>query len=139
MKKLAEFVIEKLKVSKENTISLDTSIYELSSHDEFNAYLRKANEWLQSFAKKVSKDKSNKPILNSDDLYISIHTKYQNCMLSIGDKNNEIVLFIPTGGEEVIKDDFKGNTGWRVYATVFIVPDELKDDVIEIINYKVKQ
>ena len=138
MRKLEEFVIEKLKVSKENTISLDTSIYELSSHNEFNTYLRKANEWLQSFAKKVSKDKSNKPILNSDDLYISIHTKYQNCMLSIGDKNNEIVLFIPVGGEEVIKDDFKGNTGWRVYDEVFIVPDELKDDVIEIINYKVK-
>ena len=135
MRKLEEFVIEKLKVSKENTISLDTSIYELSSHDEFNTYLRKANEWLQLFAKKVSKDKSNKPILNSDDLYISIHTKYQNCMLSIGDKNNEIVLFIPADGEEVIKDDFKGNTGWRVYAVVFIVPDELKDDVIEIINY----
>ena len=46
-----------------------------------------------------------------------------------------IVLFIPADGEEVIKDDFKGNTGWRVYAVVFIVPDELKDDVIEIINY----
>ena len=139
MRKLEEFVIEKLKVSKENIISLDTSIYELSSHNEFNTYLRKANEWLQSFAKKVSKDKSNKPILNSDDLYISIHTKYQNCMLSIGDKNNEIVLFIPAGGEEVVKkDDFKGNTGWRVYDEVFIVPDELKDDVIEIINYKVK-
>ena len=137
MKKLEEFVIEKLKVSKENTISLDRSIYELSSNDEFNTYLRKANEWLQSFAKKVLKDKSNKPILNSDDLYISIHTKYQNCMLSIGDKNNEIVIFIPAGGDEVIKDDyFKGNTGWRVYDTVFIVPDELKDDVIEIINYK---
>lgn len=138
MKKLEEFVIEKLKVSKENTISLDRSIYELSSNDEFNTYLRKANEWLQSFAKKVPKDKSNKPILNSDDLYISIHTKYQNCMLSIGDKNNEIVLFIPVGDDKVIKDDFKGNTGWRVYDAVFIVPDELKDDVIEIINYKVK-
>ena len=139
MKKLEEFVIEKLKVSKENTISLDRSIYELSSNDEFNTYLRKANEWLQSFATKVPKDKSNKPILNSDDLYISIHTKYKNCMLSIGDKNNEIVLFIPAGGEEVVKkDDFKGNTGWRVYDEVFIVPDELKDDVIEIINYKVK-
>ena len=55
MRKLEEFVIEKLKVSKENTISLDTSIYELSSHDEFNTYLRKANEWLQSFAKKYQK------------------------------------------------------------------------------------
>ena len=140
MKKLEEFVIEKLKVvSKDNAISLDKNIYELSSNDEFNTYLKKANEWLQSFAKKVPKDKSNKPILNSDDLYISIHTKYQNCMLSIGDKNNEIVLFIPAGGEEVVKkDDFKGNTGWRVYDEVFIVPDELKDDVIEIINYKVK-
>lgn len=139
MIKLEEFVVEKLKVvSKENTISLDTDIYELSSHDEFNAYLRKANEWLNSFATKVPKDKSNKPILNSDDLYISIHTKYKNCMLSVGDKNNEILLFIPDGDKEVIKDDFRGNTGWRVYDTVFIVPDELKDDVIEIINYKVK-
>ena len=136
MKRLEEFVIEKLKVSKENTIRLDTSIYELSSHDEFNTYLRKVNNWFYSFAEEVSKDKSNKPILNSDDLYISIHTKYQNCMLSIGDKNNEIVLFIPAGGEEVIKNDFKGNTGWRVYDEVFIVPDELKNDVIEIINYK---
>ena len=60
-------------------------------------------------------------------------------MLSIGDKNNEIVLFIPVGDDKVIKDDFKGNTGWRVYDEVFIVPDELKDDVIEIINYKVKK
>ena len=75
MKNLEEFVIEKLKVSKENTISLNTDIYELSSNDEFNTYLRKANEWLQSFATKVPKDKANKPILNSDDLYISIHTK----------------------------------------------------------------
>ena len=137
MKRLEEFVIEKLKVSKENTISLDTDIYELSSNDEFNAYLKKVNNWFYSFAEEVSKDKSNKPILNSDDLYISIHTKYQNCMLSIGDKYNEIVLFIPSGDDKVIKkDDFKGNTGWRVYDEVFIVPDELKDDVIEIINYK---
>ena len=137
MRKLETYINEKLKVSKENTISLDTGIYELSSHDEFNTYLRKVNNWFYSFAEEVSKDKSNKPILNSDDLYISIHTKYQNCMLSIGDKNNEIVLFIPAGGDEVIKDDFKGNTGWRVYDTVFIVPDEIKDDVIEIINYKI--
>ena len=136
MKRLEEFVIEKLKVSKENTISLDRSIYELTSNDEFNAYLKKVNKWFYLFAKKVPKDKSNKPILNSDDLYISIHTKYQNCMLSIGDKNNETTLFIPAGGEEVMKTDAKGALGWRVYDEVFIVPDELKDDVIEIINYK---
>ena len=42
MRKLEEFVIEKLKVSKENTISLDTDIYKLSSNDEFNAYLKKS-------------------------------------------------------------------------------------------------
>ena len=59
-------------------------------------------------------------------------------MLSIGYKNHETVLFIPRGDEEVMKTDAKGNdTGWRVYDTVFIVPNELKDDVIEIINYKI--
>ena len=37
-----------------------------------------------------------------------------------------------------MKIDAKCNdTGWRVYDTVFIVPDELKDDVIKIINYKI--
>ena len=41
MKRLEEFVIEKLKVSKENTISLDTNIYALSSHDEFNTEMLK--------------------------------------------------------------------------------------------------
>ena len=139
MKKLEEFVIEKLKVvSKENTISLDADIYELSSNDEFNAYLRKANEWLQSFATKVPKNKSNKNILNNDDLYISIDTKFRNYMLTIGSKKHETTLFIPAGGEEVMKTDAKGALGWRVYDEVFIVPDELKDDVIEIINYKVK-
>ena len=138
MRNLETFVNEKLKVSKENTINLDISIYELSSNDEFNAYLRKANEWLQSFATKVSKNKSNKNILNNDDLYISIDTKFKNYMLSIGYKNNETVLFIPSGSEEVMKTDAKGNdVGWRVYDTVFIVPDELKDNVVEIINYKI--
>ena len=138
MKRLEEFVIEKLKVSKENAISLDTNIYELSSHDEFNTYLRKANEWLHSFATKVPKDKSNKNVLNNDDLYISIDTKFRNCMLSIGSKKHETTLFIPAVGEEVIKHDYTGTPGWSVYDEVFIVPDELKDDVIEIINYKVK-
>ena len=57
MKKLETYVTEKLKVSKENTISLDTDIYKISSRDEFNTYLRKANEWLQSFATKVPKNK----------------------------------------------------------------------------------
>ena len=138
MKNLEEFVIEKLKVSKENTISLDTDIYELSSNDEFNTYLRKANEWLQSFATKVPKNKSNKNILNNDDLYISIDTKFRNYMLTIGSKKRATTLFIPAWGDEVMKDDSTGTPGWRVYDTVFIVPDELKDDVIEIINYKVK-
>ena len=138
MKKLEEFVIEKLKVSKENTISLDTDIYKISSRDEFNTYLRKANEWLQSFTTKVPKNKSNKNILNNDDLYISIDTKFKNYMLSIGYKNNETVLFIPSGGEEVMKTDAKGNdVGWRVYDTVFIVPNELKDNVMEIINHNI--
>ena len=138
MRKLEEFIIEKLKVSKENTISLDTDIYELSSNDEFNAYLRDVNNYLYSFATKVPKDKSNKNKLNTDDLYISIDTKGNNYALSIGYKNKETYLFMPVGGEEVMKVDAKGNdTGWRVYDTVFIVPDELKDDVIEIINYKI--
>ena len=78
MKRLEEFVIEKLKVSKENTISLDTGIYELSSNDEFNAYLRKVDKWLHSFATPVPKNKSNKNILNNGDLYISIDTKFKN-------------------------------------------------------------
>ena len=138
MKKLETYVTEKLKVSKKSPIILDTDIYELSSNKEFNAYLRKANEWLQSFATKVPKNKSNKNILNNDDLYISIDTKFKNYMLSIGYKNNETVLFIPSGGEEVMKTDAKGNdVGWRVYDTVFIVPDELKDNVMEIINHKI--
>ena len=138
MKKLETYVNEKLKVSKKSPIILDTDIYELSSNKEFNTYLRKANEWLQSFATKVPKNKSNKNILNNDDLYISIDTKFKNYMLSIGYKNHETVLFIPAGGEEVMKTDAKGNdVGWRVYDTVFIVPNELKDNVMEIINYKI--
>lgn len=44
MRKLEEFVIEKLKVSKESPTILDTDIYELSSNDEFNSYLRKVDE-----------------------------------------------------------------------------------------------
>lgn len=36
MKKLETFVNEKLKISKESSIILDTGIYELSSNDEFN-------------------------------------------------------------------------------------------------------
>ena len=126
------------KYLKKSPIILDTDIYELSSNDEFNTYLRKVDKWLPSFATKVPKNKSNKNILNNDDLYISIDTKFKNYMLSIGYKNNETVLFIPAGGEEVMKTDAKGNdTGWRVYDTVFIVPDELTDNVTEIINYKI--
>ena len=59
-------------------------------------------------------------------------------MLSIGYKNNETVLFIPADGEEVMKTEAKGNdVGWRVYDTVFNVPDELTDNVMEIINHKI--
>ena len=46
MKKLETYVNEKLKVSKKSPIILDTDIYKISSRDEFNTYLRKANEWL---------------------------------------------------------------------------------------------
>ena len=46
MIKLETYVNEKLKVSKKSPIILDTDIYELSSNDEFNAYLRKVNKWL---------------------------------------------------------------------------------------------
>lgn len=140
MKKLETYVNEKLNVSKENTLILDTGIYELSSIDKFNIYLRKAKDWLNSFAKIVPKNKSNKNILNNDDLYISIDTKFKNYILSVGYKNKETVLFIHDDGYEtkVMKDDYKGNdNGWRVYDTVFIVPEELKDDIIEIINYKI--
>lgn len=138
MKKLETYVNEKLKVSKKSPIILDTDIYELSSNKEFNAYLRKVDKWLHSFATPVPKNKSNKNILNNDDLYISIDTKFKNYMLSIGYKNHETVLFIPRGDEEVLKTDAKGNdTGWRVYDAVFIVPNELKDNVMEIINHKI--
>ena len=140
MKKLETYINEKLNVSKENTIILDADIYELSSTDKFNIYLRKAKDWLNSFATIVPKNKSNKNILNNDDLYISIDTKFKNYILSVGYKNNETVLYIHDDGYEtkVMKGDYKGNdTGWKVYDTVFIVPDELKDDVIEIINYKI--
>ena len=135
---LETFVNEKLKVSKKSPIILDIDIYELTSHDEFNTYLRNANNWLQSFATKVPKDKSNKNILNTDDLYISIDTKRNTYALSVGYKNKETYLFMPVGAEEVMKTDAKGNdTGWRIYDTVFIVPDYIKDDVIKIINYKI--
>ena len=140
MKRLETYVNEKLNVSKENTIILDADIYELSSTDKFNIYLRKTKYWLNSFATVVPKNKSNKNILNNDELYISIDTKFKNYILSIGYKNKETVLFIRDDGYEakVMKDEYKGNdTGWRVYDTVFIVPEELKDDIIEIINYKI--
>jgi hypothetical protein len=138
MRKLETFVIEKLKVSKENSINLDTDIYELSSNAEFNSYLRKVDEWLHSYGTKVPKNKSNKNILNSNDLYIFIDTKRQNYGLSIGYKNKETVLFIPEGGNKIIKTDYKSSTyiGWSVYNPLFIVPEELKDNVIEIINTK---
>ena len=60
MIKLETYVNEKLNVSKENAFILDTGIYELSSIDKFNIYLRKAKDWLNSFAKIVPKNKSGK-------------------------------------------------------------------------------
>lgn len=137
MRKLNDFIIEKLKISKESPIILDIDIYELSSNDEFNTYLRKADEWLHSYATKVPKNKSNKNILNSNDLYIFIDTKYNNSTLSIGYKNKETVLFMPAGGDKITKSDYKANyAGWGIYDPLFIVPEELKDNVIEIINTK---
>ena len=136
MKKLETFVNEKLKVSKESSIILDTGIYELSSNKEFNAYIRKVDKYLHAFATPAPKNKTNKNILNSDDLYIAIDNKHH--MLSVGYKNKETVLFMLSTSNEVMKDDYKGNnTGWRVYDAVFIVPNELKDDVMEIINYEI--
>lgn len=139
MRKLEEFVTEKLKVSKENSAILDTDIYELSSNDEFNSYIRKVDEWLHSYATKVPKDKANKNKLNSNDLYISIDTTFKNCILSVGYKNKETVIFMPDSSNKVVKSDYKGNeVGLSIYDPLFIVPDELKDNVIEIINTKLK-
>ena len=136
MKKLETFVNEKLKISKESSIILDTGIYELSSNDEFNIYLQKVINWFHSFATPVPKNKTNKNILNNDDLYIAIDTKYH--ILSVGYKNKETVLFMLSTSNEVMKDDCKGNNiGWRGYDAVFIIPDELKDNVMEIINYEI--
>lgn len=140
MRKLNDFIIEKLKISKESPIILDTDIYELSSNDEFNTYLRKVDEWIHSYATKVTKNKANKNKLNSNDLYIFIDTKYQNYSLSIGYKNKETVLFMPVGGNKLIKSDYtsSNNIGWSIYDPLFIVPEELKDNIIKIINTKIK-
>ena len=137
---LETYVNEKLKVSKKSPIILDTDIYELSSNKEFNAYLRKVDRWLHSFATKVPKNNSNENELNDDDLYIMVHINktYKNYMLHIGYKNREIILCIPKGYHEIRKYNYEGdNTGWSTSDNVFIVPDELKDDVIEIINYTI--
>lgn len=140
MRKLEEFVTEKLRVSKENLAILDTDIYELSSNAEFNSYLRKVDEWLQSYATKVPKNKANKNKLNSNDLYIFIDTTFHNYVLSIGYKNKETVIFMPAGGNKLSKSDYtsSSNIGWNIYNPLFIVPNELKDNVIEIINTKLK-
>jgi hypothetical protein len=107
----------------------------LSSKDEFNSYLRKVDEYLHSFATKVPKNKSNRNKLNSNDLYIFVETKYTNYTLSIGYKNKETVLFMPTGADKLTKSDYKNQyAGWSIYDPLFIVPEELKDGVIEIIN-----
>ena len=140
MRNLETFVNEKLKVSKKSPIILDTDIYELSSNKGFNAYLRKVDKWLHSFATPVSKNNSNKNELNDNDLYIMVHINktFRNYMLHIGDKNTEIILRVPNSYHEIRKYDYKGdNTGWSTYDNVFIVPDELKDNVVEIINYKI--
>ena len=140
MRNLETFVNEKLKVSKKSPIILDTDIYELSSNKEFNAYLRKVDKWLHSFATPVPKNNSNKNELNDNDLYIMVHVNktYRNYMLHIGRKNIEIILCIPKGYHEIRKYDYEGdNTGWSAYDNVFIVPDELKDNVMEIINHKI--
>lgn len=137
MRKLEEFVIEKLKVSKENLTILDTDIYELSSNAEFNTYMRKVDEWLHSYASKVPKNRANKNKLNSNDLYIFVDTRYQNYILNIGYKNKETVIFMPVNGDKLMKSDYKGNDiGWSFYDPLFIVPEELKYNVIEIINTK---
>lgn len=140
MRKLEEFVTEKLKVSKESPTILDTDIYELSSNDEFNSYMRKVDEYLHSYATKVPKNKSNKNKLNSNDLYIFIDTTFKNCVLSIGYKNKETVIFMPAGSNKLVKSDYtnSSNIAWNIYDPLFIVPDELKDNVIEIINKKIK-
>lgn len=138
MKKLEEFVIEKLKVSANPQSILDTDIYELSSIDEFNEYLGKVDEWLQANATKVPKDKSNKNKLNIYDFYIYIDDGYKVHSLSIGYKNKETLIFMPADVKKVMKSNYTGSIiGWRNYDPLFIVPDELKDDVIEIINYKI--
>ena len=140
MRKLEEFVTEKLKVSKESTTLLDTDIYELSSNDEFNTYLRKVDEWLHSYATKVPKNKANKNKLNSNELYIFIDTEFNNYILSVGDKNKETVIFMPAGGNKLVKSDYtsSSNIALNIYDPLFIVPNELKDNVIEIINTKLK-
>ena len=59
-------------------------------------------------------------------------------MLHIGRKNTEIILCIPNGYHEIRKYDYEGDhTGWSNYDNVSIVHDELKDNVMEIINYKI--
>lgn len=137
---LETFVNEKLKVSKKSPIILDTDVYELYSNKEFNAYLRKVDKWLHSFATPVPKNNSNKNELNDNDLYIMVHINktFRNYMLHIGDKNTEIILRVPNGYHEIRKYDYKDdNTSWSTSDNVFIVPDELKDNVVEIINYKI--
>lgn len=139
MRKLETYVNEKLKVSTKNPLILDTDIFELSSNDEFNTYLKRVEEYLYAHAIKVPKDKSNENKINSTDLYIFVDNSYNVPSLSLGYKNRETQIFIPTGKNKVAKSDFvhKLYIGWRNYDPLFIVPNELKDDVIEIINAKV--
>ena len=69
---------------------------------------------------------------------VHVNKTYRNYTLHIGCKNIEIILCIPKGYHEIRKYDYEGdNTGWSAYDNVFIVPDELKDNVMEIINHKI--
>ena len=69
---------------------------------------------------------------------VHVNKTYRNYTLHIGRKNTEIILCIPKGYHEIRKYDYEGdNTGWSNYDNVFNVPDELKDNVMEIINHKI--
>lgn len=138
MIKLEEFVTEKLKVSTKTPTILDTDIFELHSNDEFNTYLKKVEEYLYAHATKVPKDKSNKNKLNIYDFYIFIDDGYKVHSLSVGYKNKQTLIFMPLGDNKVMKSNYTGSAvGWCNHDPLFIVPNELKDNVIEIMNAKI--
>lgn len=47
---------------------------------------------------------------------------------------------MPAGSNKLVKSDYtnSSNIAWNIYDPLFIVPDELKNNVIEIINTKFK-